>query len=292
MKKYLKLFRVTQWIKNTFVFVPLLFSLNLFHSAYLLKSFGAFVVFCLLASIVYIINDIADVESDKLHPIKKNRQIASGKISKVSALTAAAVLAVAVLLLLQLFNFSFMLAAAAYLAINIFYSYRLKHVVILDVFLIAAGFMLRVMAGAYVINVETSSWLILTTMFVSLFLGVMKRRSELKFNYNGEEAMITRKVLAHYSSTFTDQMATVAAAGVIVCYALYTVAQRTVGLFGTENMIYTTPFVVFGIFRYMYLVYLVEKGESTSEIMITDAPMIINLALYILTTTFIIYTAI
>jgi len=292
MKKYLKLFRVAQWIKNTFVFVPLLFSLNLFHSGYLLKSFGAFVLFCLLSSIVYIINDIADIEADKLHPIKKNRQIASGKISKVSALNAAAVLTVIVLLLLQIFNVKFMLTAAAYLSINILYSYRLKHIVILDVFLIAAGFMLRVMAGAYAIEVETSSWLILTTMFVSLFLGVMKRRSELKLISNGDDAKFTRKVLAHYSSTFTDQMATVAAAGVIVCYALYTVAQRTVNLFGTENMIYTTPFVVFGIFRYMYLVYLVEKGESTSEIMITDMPMIINLTLYILTTTLIIYSEI
>jgi len=292
MKKYLKLFRVAQWIKNTFVFVPLLFSLNLFHSGYLLKSFGAFVLFCLLSSIVYIINDIADIEADKLHPIKKNRQIASGKISKVSALNAAAVLAVIVLLLLQFFNVKFMLTAAAYLSINILYSYRLKHVVILDVFLIAAGFMLRVMAGAYAIEVETSSWLILTTMFVSLFLGVMKRRSELKLISNGDDAKVTRKVLVHYSSTFTDQMATVAAASVIVCYALYTVAQRTVNLFGTENMIYTTPFVVFGIFRYMYLVYLVEKGESTSEIMITDVPMIINLTLYILATTLIIYSKI
>jgi len=292
MKKYLKLFRVAQWIKNTFVFVPLLFSLNLFHPGYLLKSFGAFVLFCLLSSIVYIINDIADIEADKLHPIKKNRQIASGKISKVSALNAAAVLTVIVLLLLQIFNVKFMLTAAAYLSINILYSYRLKHIVILDVFLIAAGFMLRVMAGAYAIEVETSSWLILTTMFVSLFLGVMKRRSELKLISNGDDAKFTRKVLAHYSSTFTDQMATVAAAGVIVCYALYTVAQRTVNLFGTENMIYTTPFVVFGIFRYMYLVYLVEKGESTSEIMITDVPMIINLTLYILATTLIIYSKI
>jgi hypothetical protein len=120
----------------------------------------------------------------------------------------------------------------------------------------------------------------------------MKRRSELKLISNGDDAKVTRKVLVHYSSTFTDQMATVAAAGVIVCYALYTVAQRTVNLFGTENMIYTTPFVVFGIFRYMYLVYLVEKGESTSEIMITDMPMIINLTLYILTTTLIIYSEI
>ncbi len=290
MKKYFKLFRVTQWIKNTFVFVPLLFSLKLFYPDYLVKSFGAFVIFCFLSSIVYIINDIADLESDRLHPIKKNRPLASGKISKTSALSAASVLALLIVFLIQFLSYKFIIAAASYLFINVLYSYKLKNVVILDVFIIAAGFMIRVLGGAYAISVEISSWLILTTMFVSLFLGVMKRRSELKYNLNGEDAGATRKVLVHYSAVFTDQMATVAAAGVIICYALYTVAQRTVHLFGTENMIYTTPFVVFGIFRYMYLVYLVEKGENTSEIMITDYPMIINLALYILTTTFIIYS--
>ncbi|MGA7838072.1 MAG: hypothetical protein WB996_08905, partial [Ignavibacteriaceae bacterium] len=136
--------------------------------------------------------------------------------------------------------------------------------------------------------VEISSWLILTTMFISLFLAVMKRRSELNLAEN-EEMNYTRKVLQYYSKNFADQMATVAAAGVIICYALYTVAARTVSVFGTEKLIYTTPFVVFGIFRYMFLVYMNKKGENTTELLITDLAMIINVVLYILTTTLIIY---
>jgi hypothetical protein len=148
--------------------------------------------------------------------------------------------------------------------------------------------MLRVLAGAFAIGVSISSWLILTTMFISLFLAVMKRRSELNLTEN-VEFIATRKVLQYYSKNFADQMATVASAGVIICYALYTVAERTVTIFHTDNLIYTTPFVVFGIFRYMYLVYMNQKGENTTEVMITDPAMIVNVVLYILTTTLIIY---
>jgi hypothetical protein len=148
--------------------------------------------------------------------------------------------------------------------------------------------MLRVMAGAFVISVEVSSWLILTTMFISLFLGIMKRRSELVL-INDDPNKNTRKVLASYSLNFTDQMSTIAAAGVIICYALYTVSERTMKIFNTDNMIYTTPFVVFGIFRYMFLVYMNKKGENTVEIMLTDIPMIINVILYIIAIVSIIY---
>jgi hypothetical protein len=148
--------------------------------------------------------------------------------------------------------------------------------------------MLRVMAGAFVISVEISSWLILTTMFISLFLGVMKRRSELVL-INDDPNKNTRKVLSSYSLNFTDQMATIAAAGVIICYALYTVSERTIKIFNTDNMIYTTPFVVFGIFRYMFLVYMNKKGENTVEIMLTDIPMIINVSLYIISIVLLIY---
>ena len=148
--------------------------------------------------------------------------------------------------------------------------------------------MIRVVSGAYIINVEISSWLILTTMFVSLFLAIMKRGSELRLLQSTERTG-TRKVLAEYSPDFTNQMATVAASGVIICYALYSVSARTVSVFGTENLIYTTPFVVFGIFRYMYLVYMSKKGENTTEIMITDVPMIINVIMYIITTVLIVY---
>ncbi|HVO73535.1 MAG TPA: decaprenyl-phosphate phosphoribosyltransferase [Ignavibacteriaceae bacterium] len=288
LKQYLILFRIPQWIKNLFVFVPLIFSQNLFNSHYLLKTLHGFLLFCLTSSVVYIINDIIDIEADRAHPEKQKRPLASGKISKTSGIIAGAVLSLLIILQMPFFPLLFNGSIIFYFLLNFFYSISLKHIVILDVFIIAAGFMLRVIAGAFVIDVEISSWLILTTMFISLFLGVMKRHSELQISAL-DSTVSTRKVLVHYSTDFTSQMATTASAGVIICYALYTVAERTVSVFGTENLIYTTPFVVFGIFRYMYLVYLGKKGENTSEIIVSDLPMIINILLYFLAVTLILY---
>jgi 4-hydroxybenzoate polyprenyltransferase len=290
---YLKLLRAPQWIKNSFVFVPLLFSRHLFDGEYLLPVIQAFLIFCIISSIIYVINDIIDIEADKAHPVKRFRPLPAGEISKQHAGVIAGVLFFLVLYPLYKFNAGFIAAAASYFVLNLLYSTILKHIVLLDIFSIAAGFMIRIVAGALVINVEISSWLILTTMFISLFLAVMKRRSELMLVPPDDplHGGSTRKVLAFYSLNFTDQMATVAAAGVIICYALYTVSARTLAVFKTENLIYTTPFVVFGIFRYMYLVYMNQKGENTTEIMITDISMIVTVILYVITTTFIIYSA-
>lgn len=288
MFDYIKLSRVPQWIKNLFVFVPLLFSRHIFDSAYVLTVFSGFLLFCLVSSLVYVINDIIDAEADRSHAVKKNRPIASGRISKRNAVIYAVVLFIIILMFLPPLNNGFRACLVGYLILNLLYSFKLKHIVLLDIFSIAAGFMLRIIAGAYIIHVETSSWLILTTMFLSLFLGIMKRRSEL-YLVHDEENTSTRKVLAYYSVNFTEQMATVAAAAVIISYALYTVSDRTIYVFGTEDMIYTTPFVVYGIFRYMYLVYMNKKGENTTEIMVTDLPMIINIFLYITATVIIIY---
>jgi 4-hydroxybenzoate polyprenyltransferase len=282
---------VPQWIKNSFVFVPLLFSQHLFDAEYFLPAVQGFIIFCILSSIVYVINDIIDIEADKLHPVKKLRPLPSGKISVKHAVITAAILLTIILLPLLSFNRNFIFAASAYFILNLLYSTVLKNIVLLDIFSIAAGFMLRIIAGAMVIDVEISSWLILTTMFISLFLAIMKRRSELVLLEPEEPAAGggTRKVLAYYSLNFTDQMATVAAAGVIICYALYTVSARTVSAFHTENLIYTTPIVVFGMFRYMYIVYMNRKGENTTEIILTDISMIVTVILYIITTTLIIY---
>lgn len=295
IKDYFELLRIPQWIKNLFVFVPLLFSLHLFEENYLLLSLFAFILFSLASSFIYIINDIIDIESDSVHPKKKLRPLPSGRIKKQSAiLTAGIIFIILVLFTFQIgihlfsVNISFKYFLAGFVVLNIFYSFYFKHIVILDVFSIAAGFTIRVLGGAAIIDVPVSSWLILTTMFISLFLGVMKRHSELEQVANIENVS-TRKVLSEYSITFTNQMATVAASGVIVCYALYTVSQRTVSVFKTENLIYTTPFVVFGIFRYMYLEYLNQKGENTTQVMITDIPMIVTVILYIITTIVIIY---
>lgn len=288
LKIYYKLLRIPQWIKNFLIFVPLIFSLHLFDQSYVNLSLLGFMIFSFVSSSIYIINDLIDINEDKAHPVKKFRPIPAGLISKSKAVVIAAILAVISFSLLPFTNPYFSITVFSYFAITVLYSAGLKNIVILDVFTIAAGFILRILGGAFIINVEISSWLMLTTMFISLFLAVMKRRSELKHT-SRDETPTTRKVLAHYSTEFIDQMSTVTSAGVIICYALYTVSQRTVSIFKTEHLIYTTPFVVFGIFRYMYLVYIGKKGENTSELLLSDLPMIINLLFYILTVVVIIY---
>ncbi len=284
----IKLIRIPQWIKNLFVMVPLVFSLNLFQRDYFVSALLGFITFCLTTSIVYVINDIIDAEADRAHPKKKDRPIASRKISPLQGILFATFLLVIEIILCIRLNTAFILLLVLYFLINLLYSLKLKHVVLLDIFSIAAGFLIRVLAGAVIINVAISSWLILTTMFISLFLAVMKRHSELVL-VSEDSTSTTRKVLAYYSINFADQIATVAAAGVIICYALYTLAERTISVFKTESLIYTTPFVVFGIFRYMFLVYMNKQGENTTHILLTDVPMISTVLLYILTTLLIIY---
>jgi 4-hydroxybenzoate polyprenyltransferase len=283
-----KLIRVPQWIKNVFVLVPLVFSMNILHPDLLKYAAIAFFAFCSASSLVYIINDIVDRDADKLHPKKKERPIASGAISLSQAIIIAALVFAVNLAFCSQLSANFIFANYGYILLNIFYSLYAKNVVLLDIFSIAAGFMLRVIAGAYAIKVETSSWLLLTTMFLSLFLAVMKRRSELVLMAD-DTLNSTRKVLTNYNVGFTDQMATVSAAAVIICYALYTTSQRTIAVFKTEQLIFTTPFVVFGIFRYMYLVYKYDQGENTTEIMMHDVPMIANIFLYAGVTVLILY---
>ncbi|MBX2975896.1 MAG: decaprenyl-phosphate phosphoribosyltransferase [Ignavibacteriaceae bacterium] len=277
--EYLKLLRITQWIKNFFLFVPLVFSKHLFHPGYFETSLKGFIIFCFISSVVYIMNDIADVESDRLHPKKKFRPLASGKIQKKNAILIASGFSTFFIVMLVQSNLSFVYFAVGYLVLNIFYTFSLKHIVLLDIFSIAAGFMIRIAAGAVIINVELSSWLILTTLFLSLFLAVSKRRSEL-VQKTGESEFSSRKVLESYSINFLDQIATIAGAGVIVSYALYTVSSRTITIFRTENLIYSTVFVVYGIFRYMFIVMSNNKGENTSEDIVSDLPMIVNAILY------------
>lgn len=286
MRPYFEILRVKQWIKNFFVLVPLVYSKHLFDEAYLTEGVLAFIAFSFVSSVVYIINDIFDADSDRNHPVKKFRPVAAGKISKSNAWIYAFFVLVPVFISAALLNTEFRLILAAYLVINFLYSVRLKHVVLIDLFIIAAGFMLRVIGGGLAINVEISSWLILTTMFVSLFLAVMKRRSELD---NHGTKVGTRRVLESYSYSYIDQISSVAAGSVIVCYALYTTSERTISVFNTEYLVYTTPFVVFGIFRFMFLVHINQKGENTSEVIGKDGPSLMNILFYILTVLLIIY---
>jgi len=281
----LRLIRVKHWIKNGFVFVPLVFSKHLFNADYFIETVIAFFAFSLASSIVYVINDIKDIESDRAHTKKKNRPLASGRISVNTAYSIALVL----LIILAAISFtlpkSFNIILAAYILLNVAYTYFLKRIVLLDLISISAGFMLRVLGGAYAINVQVSTWLILTTLFVSLFLAVMKRRSEIESQ--GENA--TRAVLESYSLKFIDQISSITAAAVIICYALYSVSERTLEYFHTEYLVYTTIFVIYGIFRYLYLVHNLQKGEDTSEIIFTDIPTLVNLLLYGITVIYIVY---
>lgn len=283
---YIKLLRITSWPKNFFVFVPAVFSKHLFEPDCFYTVLSGFITFSIASSAVYVVNDIVDAPKDAVHPLKKNRPIASGAVAKKNARIMASLLFLLLGAITLKMNYLFMMIVWLYLFINILYTEILKEIVIVDIFCIASGFMLRVLGGALIISVYISNWLILTTMFLSLFLAVMKRRVEIA---NNPAASEQRSVLKEYSLNFIDQIAAMTGSGVILSYALYSVAERTVNFFGSERLVFTTIFVIFGIFRYMYLVYKKDKGENVIEVLLTDLPMIINLFLYISTAFYIIY---
>ncbi|HEY3251809.1 MAG TPA: decaprenyl-phosphate phosphoribosyltransferase [Ignavibacteria bacterium] len=285
----IKLSRPKQWIKNFFVFAPLVFSQHIFEAAYLLPALAAFIVFSLASSAVYIVNDIMDVESDRAHPKKRFRPIASGEVSVKQALVFLVILSIIILVSLLFLRAIFAAVIILYFLTNFLYSLKIKNIVLLDVFFISFGFMLRVLGGAAAISVVVSSWMILTTIFISLFLAISKRRGELSQIINHENIEKQRKVLKDYDIQFADQLNTIAAAGTIISYALYTVSERTVFTFGTEKLIYTTPFVIYGIFRYMYLMHKKNMGESPTTIVTKDIPIIINVLCWFIFSIVIIY---
>jgi decaprenyl-phosphate phosphoribosyltransferase len=282
------LLRPKHWIKNVIVFAPLIFSKGLFNPSQVLTSLRAFVVYCLAASAVYILNDIADAESDRAHPEKKNRPLASGAMTVRTALMILVLLLCAALFLCIGMQVKFIVVIVSYFLLNVAYSFRLKEVVLLDVFLIAAGFMLRVLGGAYAISVQVSSWIVLCSMFISLFLGFAKRRGEL-VNVEGAKSGAPRRVLLLYKVEFLDQMLTISAAGAVIAYALYTVAPRTLATFGTENLIYTTIFVIYGVFRYLYLIHSGKQGENPTDALTSDVPIIVDGVLWVLACVYLIY---
>jgi len=286
ISNYIKLLRIKSWAKNFFVFVPVVFAKLLFDANTFYIAVMGFVTFSIASSAVYVLNDIVDAPKDAVHPLKKDRPIASGKISKKHALVLGTFLYLLLALITFKMSLSFMIIVWVYVFINIFYTAFLKEIVIVDIFCIASGFMLRVIGGGLLVSVYISKWLILTTMFLSLFLAVMKRRVEIA---NSPDAKEQRTVLKDYSLTFIDQIVAMTGSGVILSYALYSVADNTVEKFGTERLIFTTMFVIFGIFRYMYLVYKKDRGENVIEVILTDPPMIINLILYVASAVFIIY---
>lgn len=266
------LMRPRQWLKNVFVFTGLIFGGSFYDEALVRAVLMAAASFCLTSSGVYVINDIVDKENDRAHPIKKERPLPSGKVSIPFAI------AIGVLCLL----FGFVLAFAVspqvlgiviiYVLLNIAYSLRLKHVVILDVFCIATGFMLRILAGTAGIGIPPSKWLLLCGLFMTLFLGFAKRRAELS---NLKDATKEhRLVLQNYDAGLLDTMNAICATGVILGYSLYTMSPETAHLHGTENLIYTVPFVIYAIFRYLYLIHKWGHGGDPTKDLIHDKHII------------------
>lgn len=287
IREYVRLARPKQWVKNLFVFGPLIFARELFLVEPMVIALKAFIAFCCIASAVYVINDIADIEADRAHPEKKYRPLAAGTVSPVGAyIVAGFFLALAALVTFGM-DARFLLVLSLYFLMNLAYSFALKNVVLLDVFLIAAGFMMRVVGGAYAINVETSSWLVLCTLFISLFLGFAKRRTELILV--PDVAFTERKVLRRYQVGFLDDMLTIAAAGTVISYALYTVAPRTLQVFGTDKLIYTTVFVIYGVFRYLYLIHTTSSTDKPADVLTSDVPILATAALWVLSCVVLIY---
>lgn len=288
VKSVLTLLRPQQWIKNFFIFAPLIFSKHLFDEELFRTAALGFVVFCLISSCVYVINDIADREADRLHPVKRHRPLAADVLSVPTAIVIALILFIVAAIVGHLLNARFLFIAAIYFVLNFGYSFWLKRVFLVDVFIIAAGFMLRVLAGAFVIDVLVSPWLVLCTLFISLFLATSKRRGELIL-MQSSTGIDERPVLREYDISFIDQMMTVAAAGMAISYALYTVAERTVHIFGTENLIFTTVFVLFGIFRYLFLIRKRQSEDNPTHMLVTDGIMLVNVLAWFLSCVVIIY---
>ncbi len=279
--------RSVQWIKNLFIFAGLIFSGNLFHTEILIRVGYGFVLFSLVASSIYIFNDIIDLEYDRTHPEKKNRPLAAGLLSVSAAYAGAIVLAAAGLIGALALDQMFFAILLSYLIINVAYTIIIKKMVILDIMCIASGFVLRVLAGTELAEVRPSDWLILCTIMLSLFLGFGKRRHELVATR--VDAPSHRKVIGEYSLSFLDQMIAVSTACIVMSYALYTVSPQTVGLFGTRNLVFSIPFVIYGIYRYLYLIHQKNMGGNPPREIIKDLPLLINAFLWALLVVLIIY---
>jgi 4-hydroxybenzoate polyprenyltransferase len=281
--------RPHQWAKNLVVLAALAFSKHLFDSDPLLRAGGAFAIFCVLSGAVYLINDLRDVEVDRRHPRKRLRPVASGALAPRTATVAAVVLLALALGASLVLGLPFALAALTYFALNIAYTYGLKNVVILDVLAISLGFVLRAVAGALAIDVHFSSWLLVCTILLALFLSLAKRRHEL-VTLEGE-ASGHRRILAEYSPYLLDQMISVVTASCLMAYAFYTMAPDTVEKYRTERLALTIPFVLYGIFRYLYLVHRRERGGSPTDVLLTDRPLLVAVALWAVAVVAIVYTA-
>jgi len=282
----LRTMRLRQWPKNAFVFAALIFDGQLFVLDSLLVTSFAFILFSLASSLVYIINDLSDIESDRLHPVKKHRPLASGLLSKKMAVVSAVVLFIFVFPAAFVLNVNLGLIISGYFILMLSYSLWLKHMPLIDVMIIAAGFVLRVAAGVVIIETQRfSPWLFVATTFLALFIGLGKRRAEIKLLDNA--AVSHRRVLEGYSLDFLDQLITIVLSTTLMTYCLYTFSSPISP--DNHSMMLTIPFVIYGLLRYLYLIRMKHIGGAPEEIVLTDRPMQIAVALWGLTVILIIY---
>ena len=280
--------RPRQWIKNLFVFAGVIFSQQML-TPLLWTAVAAFAIFCGLSGAMYLFNDVVDAARDRLHPTKRLRPIASGRLSPRTASVAGALLLAGSLAAAFRITVPFGLVALAYGALLTAYSVWFKHLVILDVLTVAAGFVLRAVAGAVAVDVEISGWLLICTILLALFLALGKRRHE--YRSLARDASLHRPILAEYSEGFLDQMISVVTASTVTAYALYTMSPETVAKFHTRLLPLTLPFVLYGIFRYLYLLYRRDLGGSPSDLVVGDRALLLDALLWMLATFAIIYGA-
>jgi len=267
---FLSSLRVKQWLKNVFLFAALVFDRQLTNWESVTRTVIGFIIFCLLSSSVYILNDLFDIQADRAHPVKQNRPIASGRISTEAAVLTGAVICVGSLVWAYTLSIDFFIVSLSYLIINVLYSKWLKHIPIIDVMIIASGFVLRVAAGVTLIDVERfSPWLYVVTTLLALYIGFGKRRAELMLL--AQDANQHRTVFEGYTLAFLDQLITIVSGTTIVSYSLYTFSAPN--LPANHSMMLTIPFVLYGIFRYLYLIQVKQSGGEPEEIVLADRPL-------------------
>lgn len=283
---FLKSMRVYQWVKNIFIFAPVIFSLYLPQFdifSHLKNSVIAFFLFSLVASSIYVLNDCFDRKKDRCHPEKCKRPIASGDLPVPTAVTGAVALLTVSLIAIFYFNLNFFVISVIYIAMNVLYSSYLKKVVILDVMVIAVGFVLRVKIGGDINNIELSVWILIITFLLAIFLALIKRRQELvKINLEKGDVE-TRKTLKNYNLILLDQLISITTATTLISYIIYVVNPDILQKFHTKELYLTVPFVVFGIFRYLYLTYSKDKGENPADIIFSDLPFTANILAWVAT---------
>ena len=286
--------RPRQWTKNLLLFAGVLFSRQLGDPALALRAAAGFLAFSLLSGCVYLMNDVRDIEEDRRHPTRRLRPIASGRLPVRAAWIALVPVLATVVALSAWLGPGFSLVAGIYLVVNLAYTFFLKKQVLIDVFVIASGFVLRAIAGVEVLlpvspGTELSPWLLMCTFFGALFLALGKRGREL--SNAGEDAHTKRAVLEHYTPQLVDGLLLVAAAASLMSYSLYTIWPDTVAKFGTERLLWTVPLVAYGIFRYLYLAWSARSSEDPSQVLLTDRPLAACVLLYLAAVLFILYRA-